>query len=79
MVDKRFTITLHFNRELPMKSARTSKTVNRVQKVNIIGIKVKSKPLSVAFVNKDGQQVPQESVKTLSNKESGTQLVSASK
>lgn len=60
-----------------MKSAKTSKTVNKTVKVNVIGIKVKNKPTSVTFVNQEGRSVPQETVRTRSNERNGTQFVSA--
>lgn len=60
-----------------MKSAKTSKTVNKIVKVNVIGIKVKNKPTSLTFVTQEGNRVPQETVKTRSNDRNGTQFVSA--
>ncbi|HDY90446.1 MAG TPA: hypothetical protein ENH82_20290 [bacterium] len=60
-----------------MKSAKTSKTVNKIVKVNVIGIKVKNKPTSVTFVTQEGSQVPQKTVRTRSNAKNGTQFVSA--
>lgn len=60
-----------------MKSAKTTKTVNKTVKVNVIGIKVKNKPTSVTFVTQEGKSVPQETVKTRNSERNGTQFVSA--